>query len=107
MIQHGKPDKTFKYGTREFTAKRSPIGILVRDIPKEFDPSVTYSKDLAKPLPEQLEWGHIDDYLKKFEEEERVRCKRINLSLLNDGEDDDEDEFGDIAEEFDDDRNIK
>ena len=40
IISHCKPGKTFKYGTREFTAKKSSIGVLVKDIPREYDPSI-------------------------------------------------------------------
>ena len=53
-------------------------------------------------MKEQLDWIHIDDYLYKFEAEERSRCKGVNLSLLNEDIGSSEDEDGDVADEFDD-----
>ncbi len=95
-ITHAVKGKSFKFGTREFTVERKGGGIMAKDVPRQIDLNVS-----QEILPEQKTFVPLNTYLKKFEAEERQRCKSINLSLLNEQVNSSDDDMGDIAEEFD------
>lgn len=42
----------------------------------------------------------IESYLQKFEKEERSKCKAVNLSLLNEALESDDEDFGEVGEEY-------
>ena len=64
-------------------------------------PLVNYSKSIGESLPEQTTYIPIDDFLEKYEAEERRRCRGVNLELINDLNDSEEDDMCDVADEID------
>jgi len=96
-IHHGQHGRSFKYGTREFVVTERRGKLYAKDVPTKKDYST-----ISEPLALTEDYILLDQYLERYEEEERKRCMAINLELLNDeGLDSSEDEVGDVAEEFD------
>ena len=95
IVQHGVRDKTFKFGTRDFVCEERNGRLVAMDVPL-----VNYSRTVGESLPEQTTYIPLDDYLDKYEEEERRRCRGVNLELINDLEDSEEDDMCDVADEI-------
>ena len=96
VIQHGVRNKTFKFGTRDFVVEERNGQLMAMDVPL-----VNYSKSIGESLPEQTTYIPIDDFLEKYEAEERRRCRGVNLELINDLNDSEEDDMCDVADEID------
>lgn len=96
VVSTRRVGKSFVFGTREFIVARQSGQIVAKDVPQD-------SERVPGALPEQSTFIPIEQYFNKFEQEERSKCKAVNLSLLNDDNNDDEndDEFGEVGEEFD------
>lgn len=71
---------------------------MAKDIPKHVD----FNASITEPLPIADDWMEIDEYLARYEEEERKRCRAINLALLNEAVEGSDDDDGDVPDEYDD-----
>lgn len=94
-VRHAKQNKSFFFGLWEFIVEKQGSKLMAKDVPQEIDPRYSFV-----PLPEQKQFIPIDDYFKKYDNEERHKCKAVNLNLLNDNQVDDDDD-GEVGEEFD------
>lgn len=95
-VQHAKQNKSFFFGTREFIVEKQGQKLVAKDVTQEIDPRYSFV-----PLPEQKTFIPIADYFNKYDNEERHKCKAVNLNLLNDLKADDDDDDGEVGEEFD------
>ena len=68
---------------------------MVKDVPNQITPG-----SLPNSLPEQSVFIPIDDYLWKYEAEEREKCKGINYELLNETMWMENDDLADVADEI-------
>ena len=95
-MSHARQGKSFYFGTWEFVVEKQGTKLVAKDVPQEIDPRYSFV-----PLPEQKQFIPVEDYFKKYDEEERHKCKAVNLNLLNDNKADDDDDDGEVGEEFD------
>lgn len=71
---------------------------MAKDIPKHVDVHAS----ISEPLPIAEDWTPIDEYLATYEEEERRRCRAVNLALLNEPVEGSDDDDGDVPDEYED-----